>query len=97
MQLFREHNISVPLKTTGWIINSLQSVSYDEDRNTWNYRYWKNSKGRSGGSTVFFELFHRLLAAVQTKQQFEEMTQIGEDTPETDSRIENEDENDMEI
>ncbi|MFR8331471.1 MAG: hypothetical protein ACLU9S_03075 [Oscillospiraceae bacterium] len=29
MQLFREHEIPVPLKTQGWIINSLHSIRYD--------------------------------------------------------------------
>lgn len=28
MQLFREHGISVPLKTQGWIINTLHSIRY---------------------------------------------------------------------
>jgi len=91
MQLFREHEIAVPLKTQGWIISSLLSVFYKADREDWSYRYDGNP------STVFWDYFDRLLAAVQTKQQFEEMNQNGGDAPEFDSNIENEDETDMEI
>jgi hypothetical protein len=71
----------------------LQSVFYNENRDCWSYRY-----PRSGNeSTKFFDYFDRLLAAVQTKQQFEEMAANGNDTPDYNTHIENEDENDMEI
>ena len=91
MQLFREHEIDVPLKTQGWIIRSLQSVFYNVDREDWSY-YCSGSK-----STVFFDYLDRLLAAVQTKQQFEEMTQNGSDAPDYDNPDEYEHEDDIEI
>jgi hypothetical protein len=70
MQLFREHEISVPLKTSGWIINALHSIEYNKDREEWSYRYFNSSKD----STVFSDYLPMLVSAVQTKQQYEEMT-----------------------
>lgn len=68
MQLFREHEIPVPLKTQGWIINTLHSIHYSPESGHWNYRYYKGSRD----STKMFELLSKLSAAIQTKQQFEE-------------------------
>jgi hypothetical protein len=62
MQLFREHKISVPLKTQGWIIKSLLAVFYNENRDCWSYRYNGNQ------STVFFDYFDKLLASIKAKQ-----------------------------
>lgn len=93
MQLFREHDISVPLKTQGWIIKSLHSLEYDVKRDEWSYRYYKSSKN----STVFFDYLNRLVSAVQTKQQFEENSQSSDDSRYYDNSAENEDEDDMEI
>ena len=69
MQLFREHKINVPLKTQGWIIKSLKSVYFHQGSDEWGYSYSGNN------STAFGDCFNQLLAAVQTKQQYEEMTQ----------------------
>jgi hypothetical protein len=63
MQLFREHEIVVPLKTQGWIINSLHDIYYNESREDWGYHYTGNN------STVFFDYLPRLVSAVRTKQQ----------------------------
>lgn len=77
MQLFREHEIPVPLKTQGWIINSLHSIQYTPQENQWNYRYYKSSRN----STKMFDLLSKLSAAIQTKQQFEEHGEASSDTP----------------
>lgn len=77
MQLFREHEIPVPLKTQGWIINSLHSIRYDPQIGEWNYRYFKGSRN----STKMFDLLSKLSAAIQTRQQFEEHGASPPDTP----------------
>ena len=63
MQLFREHEIPVPLKTQGWIINALHSIRYSPESGQWDYRYYKGSRD----STKMFELLPKLSAAIQTK------------------------------
>jgi hypothetical protein len=65
MQLFREHGITVPLKTQGWIIKSLSAVFYNENKDCWSYRYNGNQ------STVFFDYLDKLLAAIETKYEGE--------------------------
>ena len=77
MQLFREHEIPVPLKTQGWIINSLHSIRYDPKIGEWNYRYFKGSRN----STKMFDLLSKLSAAIQTRQQFEEHGASPPDSP----------------
>lgn len=89
MQLFREHEIPVPLKTQGWIINSLHSIRYDPQIGEWNYRYFKGSRD----STKMFDLLAKLSAAIQTRQQFEEHGESPPDTPVLDC----EEEQDMEL
>lgn len=44
MQLFREHEIPVPLKTQGWIINALHSIRYSPESGQWDYRYYRKSR-----------------------------------------------------
>ena len=68
MQLFREHEITVPLKTQGWIINALHSIEFDEQRDRWSYRYFKSSRD----STVFSDYLSLLVSAIQAKQRVEE-------------------------
>lgn len=89
MQLFREHEIPVPLKTQGWIINALHSIRYSPESGQWDYRYYKKSRD----STKMLELLPKLSAAIQTKQQFEEQ---GEASPEAPTAAD-EDEQDMEL
>ena len=55
MQLFRKYGINVPLKTQGWIINSLHDI-YCYDSNKWSYHYCGND------STVFTKYLERLVA-----------------------------------
>ncbi|MCL2047383.1 MAG: hypothetical protein FWG87_01535 [Defluviitaleaceae bacterium] len=64
MQLFREHKISVPLKTQGWIIKALCDICFNENRGKWCYHYYKKSKD----STVFSDYLLLLVSAVQEKQ-----------------------------
>ena len=89
MQLFREHEIPVPLKTQGWIINSLHSIRYDPQIGEWNYRYFKGSRN----STKLFDLLSKLSAAIQTKRQFVEHGASPPDSPVLDC----EEEQDMEL
>lgn len=89
MQLFREHEIPVPLKTQGWIINSLHSIQYNPQIGEWNYRHFKGSRN----STKLFDLLSKLSAAIQTKQQFEKHGASPSDSPVLDC----EEEQDMEL
>lgn len=89
MQLFREHEIPVPLKTQGWIINSLHIIQYNPQIGEWNYRHFEGSRD----STKLFDLLSKLSAAIQTKQQFEEHGSSLPDTPVLDC----EEEQDMEL
>ncbi len=66
MQLFREHGISAPLKTQGWIINTLHSIRYSPQSGQWSYRYHKGSRN----STKLPELLSKLLAAIQSKPPY---------------------------
>ena len=93
MQLFREHEIALPLKTQGWVINALHDIHYDENKGRWSYQYYNKSKD----STVFFAYLLLLVSAVQTKQQFEEMFQNGTGEPPIDNFTEEENEDDIEI
>ena len=67
MQLFREHEISIPLKTQGWIIKALHGIEYDERRERWSYRYFKSSRD----STVFLDYLPLLVSSIQTKHNSE--------------------------
>lgn len=86
MQLFREHEIPVPLKTQGWIINSIHSIRYEPQNGEWHYRYFKGSRD----STKMFDLLSKLSAAIQTRQQFEEHGASPPDTPVLDCEEEQE-------
>lgn len=81
MQLFREHGISVPLKTQGWIINTLHSIRYSPGCDQWSYQYRKGSRK----STKLFELLPCLLSAIQSKVSLEnsDSDNSGSPTPES--------------
>ncbi len=91
LQLFREHSIAVPLKTQGWIKKSLHDIYFHEGDCEWSYHYYGKP------STVIHEYLARLAAAVETKQQFEDMELNGGGAPLPAVQGECEDENDMEI
>jgi len=58
MQLFRKHEIAVPLKTQGWIIHSLDDMYYSEKRSRWSYHYTGND------SMVFYNYLDKLVSSV---------------------------------
>jgi len=92
MQLFREHEIVVPLRTQGWIIKSLSDIYFNEKFEKWNYHYLRGSKD----SKVFNGYLPLLVSAVHTKQQYEEMGN-GEDSLDYSADIKNENEDDLEM
>ena len=61
LELMRKHNIKVPLRTQGWILDSLYSVYFDEDKNI-NYRFYKTNRNgkRSNGSQAVFDCLREL-------------------------------------
>ena len=63
LQLFREYEISVPLKTQGWVIKALHSIEFEERVGGWSYRYFKSSRN----STVFSGYLLQLALAVEAK------------------------------
>lgn len=71
MQLFKEHDITIPHKTQGWIINALADIHYNGKREEWDYNYFI----KSNDSMAFSKYLPLLVSAVQTKQQYEEMNQ----------------------
>lgn len=85
LQLFREHQIEVPLRTQGWIARSLYSVQYSPQADTWQCDYY------GYGSTKISQLLPKLSAAIQTRRQYESQPspELEYDTPE-------EEENDLE-
>ncbi len=78
LQLFREHNIDVPLRTQGWINNSLSSFSYQDGY------FQARCSGRLGDS--FMNGVIKLHEAILTKQQFLE----NENTEEEENDVETE-------
>ena len=77
MQLFREHGITVPLKTQGWIIRTLYSIRYSPKDGQWSYQYRKGSRE----SRKLFELLPLLLSAIQSKVLLEDPGSNNWDTP----------------
>ena len=64
--LLNKYNITVPLRTRGWIIGRLASVTFTKDGGV-SYRYWKSRNGR-GSQSVYTCLFD-LVKAVKAEQQ----------------------------
>lgn len=89
MQLFREHEIPVPLKTQGWIINALHSIRYSPESGQWDYRYYKGSRD----STKMFDCSRSCQRQFKPSSSFEER---GEASPEAPAAVD-EDEQDMEL
>lgn len=85
LQLFREHNIELPLRTQGWVNNSLSSFSYREGY------FQAQCSGRL--SDPFMNGVIKLHEAVLTKQQFLENDNTDE---ETDMEVETNEENGIE-
>lgn len=77
LQLFREHNIELPLRTQGWVNNSLKYFSFQDGR----FQAW--CQGRL--SDPFMNAVIKLHEAVLTKQQFLESSRSDEDEIEMDA------------
>lgn len=58
--LMKKYNITVPLKTQGWINQVLSSLKYKEEYG-WSYTYYNSS----ADSTVFHKYLHQLVEAVK--------------------------------
>lgn len=85
LQLFREHNIELPLRTQGWVNNSLSAFSYRDGH------FLARCQGRLGDP--FMNGIIKLHEAVLTKQQFLENDNTDE---ETDMEVEPNEENGIE-
>lgn len=59
--LLRRYGIKVPLRTQGWINESLVHALIADGRCT-DYRYWKSKRGK--GSNTFFSCMRELIAAI---------------------------------
>ena len=61
LDLMRHYGIDVPLRTQGWILNSLAEVNFD-GQNGMSYRYWK--RGKATGSQAFFNYMWKLVNVI---------------------------------
>jgi len=62
LQLFRENNVAVPLRTQGWIISSLVSIQWNGDDGL-SYRY------RGSKSSAIYRLIEELVKVLEHKHQ----------------------------
>ena len=67
--LMDKYGVKVPLKTRGWIMDKLESVTFGENGSV-SYRFWK-SRNATGSQSVYNCLFD-LIKAVKAEQQQEE-------------------------
>lgn len=52
VKLADEHNVDIPIRTRGWMLNDLTEVTITEEGNI-SYRYWKRSKNAKGSQKVW--------------------------------------------
>lgn len=64
--LFDKYGIKVPIKTRGFILNSLNTVRIDKD-NVIDYNYYR--KGKSQGSSKIFELIDELIGKIRNESE----------------------------
>ena len=81
LQLFREHNIELPLRTQGWVNNSLISFSYMDGY------FQARCNGRI--SDPFMNGVVKLHGAVLTKQQFLENANTDEEQTDMETELSN--------
>lgn len=62
IKLANKHNISIPLRTKGWIMDCLANVTITPD-GTMNYQYYKK-KGASGSQTIW-NVLHSIHSAIK--------------------------------
>jgi len=65
LYLMKQYDITVPLKTQGWINNALADIFYDKDYNEWTYTYYTSS----ANSTVFQKYLNELIKKINEKYQ----------------------------
>lgn len=65
LDLMRKHDIDVPLRTQGWILDCLYSVNF-ADGNGMNYSYYR--KGKARGSQSFFKYMWKLVNAIDNME-----------------------------
>ena len=54
VKLADKHNITIPIRTRGWILNSLaESTITVNNYVSYSYRYWKRKKGSTGSQKVY--------------------------------------------
>ena len=64
LDLMRKYGVKVPLRTQGWILDCLVSVTFDGD--SVNYTYFKRNKGR--GSQKVFDCLYDLVGAIDAEK-----------------------------
>lgn len=89
LSLFREHDITLPLRTQGWVNKSLVAFRYEQSTD----RVYLRHNGRT--SQVFADAVPRLYEAVLTKQQY--VQQSGDIYAEEDMTTQTESDEEMEI
>lgn len=64
--LFDKYGIKVPIKTRGFILNSLNTVRIDKDNGV-GYNYYR--KGKSQGSSKIYELIFELVGKIRNESE----------------------------
>lgn len=64
--LFDKYGIKVPIKTRGFILNSLNTVRIDKDNGV-SYNYYR--KGKSQGSSKIYELIFELIGKIRNESE----------------------------
>ena len=61
--LFDKYEIKMPIRTKGFVINTLNSITVSADGKDISYSYWK--KGNSKGSTTIYTYIYQLIEAIR--------------------------------
>ena len=64
LDLMREYGVNVPLRTQGWILDCLVSVTFNGD--SVNYTYFRRKKGR--GSQKIYDCLYELISAIDSEK-----------------------------
>ena len=64
LDLMRKYGVNVPLRTQGWILDYLVSVTFNGD--SISYTYLRRNKGR--GSQKIYDCLHDLVSAIDTEK-----------------------------
>lgn len=63
MRLAEKYGVNVPIRTRGWILNSLAECTLTEGGNV-SYKYWRKTKNAKGSQTAF-DVLSKLQAAIK--------------------------------